>query len=339
MVKTCKLDVTGTKISNQSVKILEIQVVALNILAMKKIYHRCADKFEKGVQAKDFKDDPKCNELCLNIKKGLVKDGKCLVVDRGVIQGTANCATTGPKFDFNSPFPNQAYGEKCSREEKASYIFQGCDGKEDIKSLCQKYGNPSTCCTRGLSKYKLICSEKGFTEKPEKKDFELCETECTEGGSNLASGGSSSGSSTKKTYKLTSTVTVKDCAAAKNMVSAGKAAFKDALTKSMPGITVTDTQLSTVNCPTRRLEDIRSLTAAKPGVKADYTYTASAPVTKPDNTVFKTNVNAALANNGVTAVVESVTLSDPEIQEAVSTAVCTKLGSLFVAVCLLGISG
>lgn len=143
---------------------------------------------------------------------------------------------------------------------------------------------------------------------------------------------------TPQTYKMSSTVTVTDCKVAKEMVNTkGKTAFKEALIKSMPGITVTETQLATVNCPARRLqEEVRKL-STEPGVGADFTYTSTTGAgTKPTSQTFTKDLNTALTNQGLTAGVKSASFTaatTPEVSAAAGAEVY-----LFFAISMLGIS-
>jgi len=315
---------------------------------------KCADKFNTTSVAEDFADE-KCKTLCLDKARGLVSGGKCLVVEKGEVQGTTNCASTGKVRNPSYQFANEAYGEVCQRSKKTNGdLYQGCDGEMGQKSKCKWYGNPTTCCTEPNTKDLLVCNTAGFSQKPEEKDFDNCNAECktdttrrrrqssspgTGTGSSSSGTGTGASSGTVSTYKMSSTVTVQNCSVAKKMVSAqGKTAFKEALTESMFGITVTDTQLSTVNCAVRLLkEDIRSLTA-KPGVKADYTYTTPVPRTPPTGETFKNKLNTALSKNGVAAVVESATLTEATGETEVSASVSTQVASIIFAISLMGIS-
>jgi len=115
---------------------------------------------------------------------------------------------------------------------------------------------------------------------------------------------------TKPTKTFTQSVTAKMSCAHANTTMAdpakAKAAFKKTFEKS-GGATVTDTKLTKIGCG-RRLETGFRRLSGDTGIKADYTYTATAAKTV-DATAFTNDLNAALKAEGITNV--TVTGSNP----------------------------
>merc|ERR1712217_739996 len=55
------------------------------------------------------------------------------------------------------------------------YTNQGCDGHGDVESQCALYGNPTSCCSVGITK--MICAD-SFSTMPTDADFQDCDEEC-----------------------------------------------------------------------------------------------------------------------------------------------------------------
>jgi len=161
----------------------------------------------------------------------------------------------------------------------------------------------------------------------------------------VSAGTASTTQAAAKTYTMSATVEVQSCEEAKTIVDSqsGKLAFKDALEALMKGVSVRDTKLSKVgDC--RRLND-GSRRLAKPGVKADYTYTSATSVTKPTTTEFQTGLNVALSKVGLPKVKAVASLTNPVSTTSVTTpTTSTAMGaeaeatSFFFVTLLMGIS-
>jgi len=100
-------------------------------------------------------------------------DAQCLGVQFGVEAGTLTCSLSATGLE---------YGTKCIRGDVDGMgLMQRCDGGENIPSLCDAVGNPSTCCSMPLTSQmnqRIICAD-SFMTAPQVSDFSSCDTPCS----------------------------------------------------------------------------------------------------------------------------------------------------------------